>query len=83
MNNDNLINTVSEEIQRLIFPFLRDASEEMRQHIQQLIKNTLERQGIVTREMFDVQTALLSKARIKLDNLELALKQHLDTVKDV
>jgi BMFP domain-containing protein YqiC len=58
-------------------PFLQDSREEASLHIKRLIKRILADQGIVTREMFDVQATLLSKARLKLESLEALLESHL------
>jgi hypothetical protein len=68
---------LSDQIQTLIMPFLKDSKAEVTAHIQNLIKTTLQNQGLVTREMFDVQSALLSKTRLKLETLEAQLEHYL------
>src|SRR5688572_15363118 len=57
------IDRISEQLQTLVLPFLQDSKTEAAAHIQRLIKTTLENQGLVTREMFDVQSELLAKTR--------------------
>ncbi len=71
------LDRLSTHIQTQLMPFLQDAREEASAHIQNIIKSILENQGIVTREMFDVQATLLSKTRLKLQALEALLENHL------
>jgi len=52
---------------------LKDSTAELSEHIRQRIKTILQQQGWVTREMFDVQQALLTKTRLKLEMLEKKL----------
>jgi BMFP domain-containing protein YqiC len=77
MGSTSFVNRISDQIQTLIRPFLQDSKAEVTAHIQRLIKKTLQNQGLVTREMFDVQSELLKKARLKLEILEVQLKNHL------
>ena len=72
------IEQLSEQIQTLVLPFLKDSKTELSAHIQRLIKTTLQNQGLVTREMFDVQQALLAKTRLKLEALAAQLESHIN-----
>ena len=72
-------NSLSEKIQNTIAPFLQDSKAEIADHIQNLIKTALQQHGLVTREMFDVQSALLTKTRLKLEALEAKIN-HLETL---
>jgi BMFP domain-containing protein YqiC len=57
--------------------FLEDTKTELSLHVQRLIKTKLQNQGLVTREMFEVQQALLNKTRLKLEALEKQLDKYL------
>jgi ubiquinone biosynthesis accessory factor UbiK len=69
------IENLSEQIQALLMPLLKDSGAELAAHIQDIIKTTLQKHGLVTREMFDIQQALLAKTRLKLESLEAQLRK--------
>ena len=48
---------------------------DLEKHFHELIKSTLHKLNLVTREEFDVQTRVLAKTRAKLEELEKKLSE--------
>ena len=53
---------------------LKSMSEDMERNFKSLLQSALARMDLVTREEFDVQTAVLARTREKLEALEARLK---------
>ena len=68
-----------EELTQRISAFLpdslRNAQADFETNIHGLLQETFSKLNIVTREEFDIQSALLQRTREKLDNLEKQLDE--------
>lgn len=60
-----------QEFSRLLPDDIRNYKRDMEKNLKAALNATFARMDLVTREEFDVQTALLSKTRELLQNLEL------------
>lgn len=49
---------------------LRNAQEDMEKNMRGILENGLQKMNLVTREEFDIQTAVLQRTREKLEVLE-------------
>lgn len=54
---------------------LKSMGEDMERNFKSLLQSTLARMDLVTREEFDVQTAVLTRTREKLEALEARLAE--------
>lgn len=54
---------------------LKNAQEDMEQTMRGLLEGGLQKMNLVTREEFDIQTAVLERTRQKLDELEAKIKE--------
>jgi BMFP domain-containing protein YqiC len=71
---DNLVNRLSEQLSQILPPGVKSLREDMEENIKSVLREAFSRMELVTREEFDIQAALLSKTRIKLETLEARLK---------
>lgn len=71
---ESLIDRLTSQLQQNLPPPLRDLREEVGEHLRGALRDALSRLDLVTREEFDVQTAVLSKTRLRVEALERQLK---------
>jgi len=72
MMNKNKVQEISDKIRELI---KNSPIEDMEENINALLKSMFTKMDLITREEFDVQTAVLKKTRLKLETLEKKLDQ--------
>jgi hypothetical protein len=63
------------QFQALLPEDARQTREEIEQNIKALMKATLQRMDLVTREEFDIQSELLARTRAMLDELEKKVRE--------
>ncbi len=68
---------LSKRISSLIPGDLKHMQEDIENNIHSLLQSSLAKMNLVTREEFDVQSAVLQRTREKLDKLELLLETQL------
>ncbi|CAN5186294.1 accessory factor UbiK family protein [soil metagenome] len=69
-----VIDDLARRLHEAVPQALRDMQHDLEQNFKAVLQSTLARLDLVTREEFDVQTAVLERTRAKLD----ALQQRLD-----
>ncbi|HEY5568841.1 MAG TPA: accessory factor UbiK family protein [Gammaproteobacteria bacterium] len=69
LNLDELARQLAEAVPKN----LRALGEDLERNFKTLLKSGLERMDLVTREEFDLQTALLERAREKLEKIDARL----------
>lgn len=74
MINAQKIEELAKQITEAIPPGLKNAASEFEEKTKQLLQRKLAELDLVTREEFDVQTQVLLKTRLKLDELEETVK---------
>ena len=70
MSSPRLIDQLSEALQQVL---PSDASSDMQKNIRAAIQGALDRAGVVTREELEIQEAVLTRTREKLEALEQRL----------
>jgi len=75
MKNNNVFDEITGKITRLLPGDMTQLQSDLESNIKTIIQNGLARMNLVTREEFDVQTALLNRSREKLDMLEKQLAE--------
>ncbi len=76
MINTSTINDLSNKLRELLD---KSPASDLNKNIDALIKGALTKMELVTREEYDVQTAVLTKTREKLELLEKKLT-HLESI---
>lgn len=71
---DNLVNRLSEQLSQILPPGVKALREDFEENVKSVLREAFTRMDLVTREEFEIQAALLSKTRIKLEALEAKLK---------
>lgn len=71
---EQIVNRVSEQLSQVLPPGVRQLRGDIEENIKAVLRETLSRMELVTREEFDVQTALLSRARSRLEAMEAELR---------
>ena len=66
---------LSKRISSLIPGDVKQMQDDIEANIQSLLQSTLSKMNLVTREEFDVQSAVLQRTREKLEQLEKQLEQ--------
>ncbi len=74
MIDKHFIDDLSNRISALLPGNVGQIRQDIEANIRTLLQNQLGRLNLVTREEFDVQTALLQRTREKLDQLEQQLQ---------
>ena len=74
VNHDGLHDLAS-KITSLLPTHMQQMQDDLESNIHSLLQNTLSKMNLVTREEFDVQTALLQRTREKLEALEQRLSE--------
>lgn len=79
--NKQFFDDLASKITRTLPPMPSTISAELEQSIRAILHSTFDKLELVTREDFEIQSAVLQKTRIKLEQLEqklLELEQNLD-----
>ena len=64
-----------QEFSRLLPDDLRDFKQDINRNLKAALNATFARMDLVTREEFDIQTALLSKTRVLVEELERKINE--------
>lgn len=83
--NPELLNSLNKTIENLVPDKFAGIKNEIQDVIKSTFREMLSKMDLVTREEFDIQSELLSKTRIKLENLEqklAALETNLKQLED-
>ena len=75
MINRDELNNLARKITSLLPENVQQMQDDLESNIHALLQNTLAKMNLVTREEFDVQTALLERTREKLEKLEKLLDE--------
>ena len=70
MINPKSLDELTEKIQSLLPPGMDRLQQDLKSNVSALLSASLSRMDLVTREEFDVQSAVLARTRAKLDALE-------------
>lgn len=68
--NPKQIESLVEKISQMIPQNLGKLPESAKSNLQQTLSSTFEKMELVSRQEFDIQTAVLAKTRAKLEQLE-------------
>lgn len=71
---EQIVNRVSEQLSQVLPPGVRQLRGDIEENIKAVLRETLARMELVTREEFDVQATLLSRARSRLEAMEAELR---------
>ena len=71
---EQIVNRVSEQLSQVLPPGVRQLRGDIEENIRSVLREALTRMELVTREEFDVQTALLARARSRLEAMEVELR---------
>jgi BMFP domain-containing protein YqiC len=85
MAMEQIVNRLSEQLSQALPPGVRQLRGDLEENIKVVLREALARMALVTREEFDVQSALLSRTRSRLEAVEAelrALEQHLSTLEN-
>ena len=74
MVNRDSLNDLASKITSLLPENAQQIKEDLESNIHSLLQNALSKMNLVTREEFEVQTALLERTRLKLERLEKLLQ---------
>ncbi|MDH5388405.1 MAG: accessory factor UbiK family protein [Gammaproteobacteria bacterium] len=75
MENKNTFDDLAKKITGLLPGNIQQIQQDLESSIKNLLQNSLSKMNLVTREEFDVQSALLARTRKKLDQLEKQLSK--------
>ena len=75
MENKNTFDDLAKKITGLLPGSIQQVQKDLEANIKALLQNSLSKMNLVTREEFDVQSALLARTREKLDQLEKQLSE--------
>jgi hypothetical protein len=75
MANRDALNDLARKITSLLPENVQQMQDDLESNIHTLLQNALSKMNLVTREEFDVQTALLQRTREKLEQLEKLLDE--------
>ena len=75
MLNAKNIEELSNKLSSLLPPGFSELKNDFEKNARAAIQTAFERMNLVSREEFDIQAALLSRTREKLEALELQLKE--------
>lgn len=73
MQFNDKIEELTQRISRLLPASAKVLKDDFQANIHSLLQNSLSKMNLVTREEFDIQTALLERTREKLDQIEKQL----------
>jgi len=75
MTNESIEN-LAEKLAAAVPEGLRSMREDLEHNFRAVLKSSLSKLDLVTREEFEVQEAVLARTREKLEALEAKLEQH-------
>ena len=75
MTNESIEN-LAEKLAAAVPEGLRSMREDLEHNFRAVLRSSLSKLDLVTREEFDVQEAVLARTREKLEALEAKLEQH-------
>ena len=75
MTNESIEN-LAEKLAAAVPEGLRSMREDLEQNFRAVLRSSLNKLDLVTREEFEVQQAVLARTREKLEALETKLEQH-------
>ncbi len=81
MLDNQTINRLSDKINQLLPPELRQVKSDFDTRLKSLLQQKLSELEFVSREEFDIQSGVLQRTRAKLEALEDKLKQLEKTLK--
>ncbi len=73
--NDESLNNIARKLAEAVPEGLRSVREDLEQNFRSVLRASLARLDLVTREEFEVQEAVLAKTRAKLGALEAKVKE--------
>ncbi len=71
---EQIVNRLSEQLSQVLPPGVRQLRGDIEENIKVVLREALARMELVTREEFDVQAALLSRTRSRVEAVESELK---------
>ena len=74
MLNRNTLDELTHKITALLPENMKQMQHDVESNVHALLQSALSKMNLVTREEFDVQTALLARTREKLDRLEKVMQ---------
>jgi len=72
---ENLVNRILELVQERLPKDIGDLGQDLRHNLGAVVRESLGRMDLVTREEFDVQTKVLARTRQRLEQLEQQLSE--------
>ena len=75
MKTKNTFDDLAKKITGLLPGNFQQVQQDLESNIKALLQSSLSKMNLVTREEFDVQSALLARTREKLDQLEKQLAE--------
>jgi len=78
MKNNNVFDDIAKKITGLLPENISQLQSDFESNVKAAVQNGLAKMNLVTREEFDIQTALLERSREKLDQLEKQLSRLID-----
>jgi BMFP domain-containing protein YqiC len=73
--NDESVDNIARKLAEAVPEGLRSMRDDLEQNFRSVLRASLARLDLVTREDFDVQEAVLAKTRAKLEALEAKVKE--------
>ena len=73
--NDESVENIARKLAEAVPEGLRSVGEDLEQNFRSVLRASLNKLDLVTREEFEVQEAVLAKTRAKLEALEARLKE--------
>lgn len=71
---EQIVNRLSEQLSQALPPGVRQLRGDIEENIKAVLRETLARMELVTREEFDVQAAMLARTRSRLEAVEAELR---------
>lgn len=75
MIDPKILNDLAQKIANLLPADLAALKQDLEKNIRAMLQSTFQKLDLVTREEFDVQTAVLARTREKLEALEKRLQE--------
>ncbi len=75
MDTSNHLEGLAKRLSSLLPPSASDLREDMEQNLRSGLESGLRKMNLVSREEFDIQTAVLLRTREKLEKLEVLLEE--------
>ena len=75
MKPDNIAQQISDGVNRMLPSGLSDTRKDLHNNIKALVTESFSKLNVVTREEFDIQSAVLAKTRARLETLEKQIAQ--------